>query len=84
MVMAGTALALVVVALLVSTGVGVWFSRGQVGTVEDLITARNSADERRLTATTKAYIAVPYLAWAYSVSVWPSGISSRIRGPTFA
>jgi len=56
MVTAGTALALVVVALLVSTSVGVWFSRGRVGTVEDLITARNSADERRLTATLVASV----------------------------
>jgi Na+/proline symporter len=50
------ALALVAVTLLVVAGAGVRFSRGRVDTVEDLIAARNSAGERRLTATLVASV----------------------------
>jgi hypothetical protein len=37
-----------------------------------------------LTNRTKAYIAAPYRAWAYSVREWPFGMTVRIRGPTLA
>jgi SSS family solute:Na+ symporter len=50
------ALALTVVTLSAFTAVGLWFSRGRVGSVEDLVTARNSADEGRLTATLVASV----------------------------
>jgi SSS family solute:Na+ symporter len=50
------ALGLTVVTLSAVTAVGLWFSRGRVGSVEDLLTARNSADEGRLTATLVASV----------------------------
>lgn len=51
MVSSAVALGLVVVTLLVFTGIGIWFSRGKVNSIEDLITARGSAGEGRTTAT---------------------------------
>jgi SSS family solute:Na+ symporter len=50
------ALALVVGTLAVFTGIGIWFSRGKVGSVEDLISARDSAGEGRTTATLVASV----------------------------
>lgn len=44
-------LALVVGTLVLFTGLGIWFSRGAIDSVEDLITARNSIGQGRLTAT---------------------------------
>jgi len=46
-----TALGLTVVTLLVFAGLGVWYSRGRVRGVEDLISARDSVGEGRTTAT---------------------------------
>lgn len=51
MVTTELALGLTVGTLAVFAALGIWFSRGRVGSVEDLITARNSTSERRLTAT---------------------------------
>ena len=51
MVATGVALGLTVLTLATFTGVGLWFSRGRVGSVEDLLTARNSAGEGQMTAT---------------------------------
>jgi len=56
MVSTAVALGLTVVTLAAFAGVGIWFSRGQVGTVEDLLTARDSAGEGRLTATLVASV----------------------------
>jgi Na+/proline symporter len=50
-VSSAVALGLTVATLAAFTAVGVWFSRGPVGSVEDLITARDSAGEGRLTTT---------------------------------
>lgn len=51
--MVGTALALgtTVVTLAVFTVLGLWYSRGRVTSIEDYITARNSAGEGMTTAT---------------------------------
>lgn len=51
MVSSTLALGLTVATLVIFTGVGIWFSRGRVDSVEDLITARNSTNEGRTTAT---------------------------------
>jgi Na+/proline symporter len=51
MVTTTVALGLTVATLVAFTALGVWFSRGRVDSVEDLISARNSAGEGRLTAT---------------------------------
>lgn len=51
MVTTETALGLTVLTLVVFTAMGIWFSRGRVDSVEDLITARDSAGGGRLTAT---------------------------------
>lgn len=51
MVTTVTALGLTVGTLVAFTALGIWFSRGRVDSVEDLITARNSTGEGRLTAT---------------------------------
>ncbi|SFR66027.1 Na+/proline symporter [Halogeometricum rufum] len=56
MVSSGVALALTVATLAVFTGLGVWFSRGKVGSVEDLITARNETGEGQLSATLVASV----------------------------
>ncbi|MFW5919699.1 MAG: sodium:solute symporter family transporter, partial [Halanaeroarchaeum sp.] len=51
MVTTATALGLTVGTLIAVTAIGVWFSRGRLDSVEDLITARDSAGEGRLSAT---------------------------------
>ena len=56
MVGATVALGLLVATILASALVGVSVSRGRVGSVEDLITARDSANERRLTASLVASV----------------------------
>ncbi|NHN49493.1 sodium:proline symporter [Halostella sp. JP-L12] len=56
MVSTAVALGLTVVTLVAFTALGVWHSRGCVGTVEDLITARDSAGEGRMTATLVASV----------------------------
>jgi SSS family solute:Na+ symporter len=45
------ALALTVLTLALFTGLGIWFSRGRIGSVEDLISARDSAGQGQTTAT---------------------------------
>lgn len=56
MVSSALALGLTVVTLAIFAGVGVWFSRGRVGSVEDLITARGTAGEGQLSATLVASV----------------------------
>lgn len=56
MVTTSVVLGLVVAVLVGSAAIGVWYSRGQVGSVEDLITARGSIGERRMTATLVASV----------------------------
>ncbi len=56
MVSTAVALGLTVVTLVVFTGLGVWYSRGSVESVEDLITARNSAGDGQMTATLVASV----------------------------
>ncbi|MEF8782977.1 MAG: sodium:proline symporter [Haloarculaceae archaeon] len=56
MVSTAVALGLTVATLLAFTGVGLWYSRGRVGSTEDLITARNSAGDGRMTATLVASV----------------------------
>ncbi|PSP81882.1 sodium:proline symporter [Halobacteriales archaeon QS_1_68_17] len=56
MVSTTLALGLTVLTLVVFTALGVWFTRGRVGSVEDLITARNSAGTHRTTATLVASV----------------------------
>ncbi|WP_455583672.1 sodium:solute symporter family transporter, partial [Halogeometricum borinquense] len=51
MVSSTIALALTVATLVIFTGIGVWFSRGKVESVEDLITARNATGEGQMSAT---------------------------------
>ena len=51
MVSTGVALGLTVATLVGFTAIGLWYSRGTVGTAEDLISARNSAGNGRTTAT---------------------------------
>ncbi len=51
MVATGVALGLTVLTLVVFSGIGLWFSRGRVDSVEDLLTARDSVGQRRTTAT---------------------------------
>jgi Na+/proline symporter len=50
-VTAGTVLGLTAVVLAVFAAIGVWYARGRITTVEDFISARNSAGRRTLTAT---------------------------------
>nr|WP_309484923.1 sodium:proline symporter [Halorhabdus salina] len=52
----GLALGLTVLTLVVFSGLGLWHSRGRVGSVEDLITARDSVGEGRMTATLVASV----------------------------
>ncbi|MFQ3320724.1 MAG: SSS family solute:Na+ symporter [Natronomonas sp.] len=56
MVTTTVALGLVVAVLAGSAAIGVWYSRGQVGSVEDLITARDSIGGRRMTGTLVASV----------------------------
>ncbi len=56
MVSSTVALALTVGTLALFTGLGLWYSRGAVHSVEDLISARNSADSGQLTATLVASV----------------------------
>ena len=51
MVSQAAALAAVVATLAVFTGAGLWYARGRVGSVEDLLTARNSTGTAMTTAT---------------------------------
>ena len=51
MVSTAAALGITVVTLSVFAGLGAWYSRGRVGSVEDLITARGTAGSGTLTAT---------------------------------
>jgi SSS family solute:Na+ symporter len=55
-VSSAVALGLTVVTLVVFTGLGVWYSRGSVQSVEDLISARNSAGDGQMTATLVASV----------------------------
>ena len=52
----GVALGLTVLTLVAFSGLGLVHSRGRVGSVEDLITARDSVGERRMTATLVASV----------------------------
>ncbi|NLV09682.1 sodium:proline symporter [Halomicrobium mukohataei] len=56
MVTTTLALGLTVATLVCFTAVGLWFSRGSVGSVEDLLTARGSAGRGRMTATLVASV----------------------------
>jgi Na+/proline symporter len=56
MVSTTVALGLVVLTLATFTGVGMWHSRGRVGSVEALLTARNSTGRGRMTATLVASV----------------------------
>ena len=56
MVSTGVALGLTVLTLVGFTGLGLWHSRGRVGSVEDLITARDSVGPQRMTATLVASV----------------------------
>ena len=56
MVTTSVALGLTVATLVGFTAIGLWYSRGAVGTAEDLITARNSAGNGRTTATLVASV----------------------------
>ena len=56
MVTTATALGLTVAVLVALTGLGMWYSRGRVGSTEDFITARDSAGQGRLTATLVASV----------------------------
>ncbi|WP_135661809.1 sodium:solute symporter family transporter [Halorhabdus rudnickae] len=56
MVSSMLALGLTVLTLVAFSGLGLWHSRGRVGSVEDLITARDSVGPRRLTATLLASV----------------------------
>ena len=51
MVETAVALGLMVLTLALFSALGIWYSRGRVGSVEDLISARNTAGGGRLTAT---------------------------------
>jgi SSS family solute:Na+ symporter len=51
MVTTTTALALTVVTLIAFAGLGTWYSRGRVASIEDFITARGTAGNGMLTAT---------------------------------
>ena len=56
MVTTTVALGVTILTLLAFTGLGIWAARGRVQSVEDLVTARDSANERRLTATLVASV----------------------------
>ncbi len=56
MVSTAGALALTVAVLVAFTGVGLWYSRGRVGSTDEFITARNSAGQGRMTATLVASV----------------------------
>ncbi|ACV10872.1 Na+/solute symporter [Halorhabdus utahensis DSM 12940] len=56
MVSTGVALGLTVLTLVAFSGLGLLHSRGRVGSVEDLITARDSVGEKRMTATLVASV----------------------------
>jgi Na+/proline symporter len=56
MVSTAVALGLTVLTLVAFSGVGLWYSRGRIGSVEDLLTARDSAGEGRMTATLVASV----------------------------
>jgi len=56
MVSTGLALGLTVLTLVAFSGLGLLHSRGRVGSVEDLITARDSVGEKRMTATLVASV----------------------------
>ncbi len=60
----GVALGLTVLTLAVFTALGVWYSRGQVQSVEDLITARNSAGRGQMTATLVASVMGVWILFA--------------------
>ncbi|WP_324665536.1 sodium:solute symporter family transporter [Haloarcula sediminis] len=50
------ALGLTVVTLGAFAGIGMWYTRGQDGSTDDFLTARNSVGDRRLTATLVASV----------------------------
>ncbi|MFW5949852.1 MAG: sodium:solute symporter family transporter [archaeon] len=56
MVSSALALGTTIVTLVVFSGLGLWHSRGRVGSVEDLISARNSVGEGQMTATLVASV----------------------------
>ena len=64
MVSSAVALGLTVLTLAVFTGLGVWYSRGSVESVEDLVTARNSAGKGQLTATLVASVMGVWILFA--------------------
>lgn len=64
MVSAPVALGLTVLTVVGFAGLGVWYSRGRVGTVEDLITARDSVGEGRTTATLVASVMGVWILFA--------------------
>ncbi len=56
MVSTAVALGLTVLTLVVFAGLGIWHSRGRVSSVEDLVSARDSVSEGRMTATLVASV----------------------------
>jgi len=56
MVSTALALGLTVLTLLAFSALGLWHSRGRVGSVEDLLTARDSVGQGRMTATLVASV----------------------------
>ena len=56
MVSSTVVLGLTVVTLLSFTGLGIWYSRGQDASTDDFLTARNSMNRRRTTATLVASV----------------------------
>lgn len=56
MVSTALALGLMLTTLAISAVVGLWYARGRVHSIDDFITARGSADEKRLTATLVASV----------------------------
>ncbi|WP_348533332.1 sodium:solute symporter family transporter [Haloarcula marina] len=56
MVSSAVALGLTVLTLVAFAALGIWYSRGRSGSVDDFLTARNSVGERRTTATMVASV----------------------------
>ena len=56
MVSTAVALGLTVLTLVAFSSIGLWYSRGRVESVEDFVSARDSANRSRLTATLVASV----------------------------